>query len=504
MKSLKIKCFTCLLVIFFVLIVLYFFGRSSFSTFNPASNFEYNDDFVIGISSNNNNGAFDSGTGTYYFSKNLFDVNNLKIRSPYKVKYEATKQDDYTYIVDIHSKNYYQQRIIKVVDSNIISISDNYDINEHANIGVSKISLDSKDYSKIFFELMDNNYVNHNTYPTAQYYNGRIRTRGATSFILPKKSYKIELDEKVSLFGMNRDDDWILDSLYTDKSKIRNKFASDLWNRINDNQLINNDLNGEFVEVFINNEYMGLYVLKEKISMKNVDLTDNGVLVKSVAHVDSNVKNNIISNNINIFNDGSDLFYENFEIKNYTNNSLNKFFSRLRDYYSDYSYDSIYNNFDIDNFLNYNLFVIFMSGSDNVSKNQYLSMADDKSKILITPWDMDLSFGTYFCDQSGINSCDSFENFSDISWLYTEFFNNYDYKTKVLMKERYFELRKDVINMDMINTYLDSYKMLLLNSGSSTRDSEKWYDYDINNQIDYIRLWSSKRIEFLDEFFYNL
>ena len=68
------------------------------------------------------------------------------------------------------------------------------------------------------------------------------------------------------------------DALYVDKSKIRNIFSYNLWNTINDNQSDNNDLNGDFVEVFIKNEYYGLYVLKNKVNKEIDDMTDKAVL----------------------------------------------------------------------------------------------------------------------------------------------------------------------------------------------------------------------------------
>ena len=55
--------------------------------------------------------------------------------------------------------------------------------------------------------------------------------------------------------------------------------------------------------------------------------------------------------------------------------------------------------------------------------------------------------------------------------------------------------------MDTINSYLDSYKELLVNSGAASRDSERWYEYDVENEIETIREWAGRRIQFLDEYF---
>ena len=47
----------------------------------------------------------------------------------------------------------------------------------------------------------------------------------------------------------------------------------------------------------------------------------------------------------------------------------------------------------MDNYVNYKLLITLIMGVDNVSKNYYISMKQANDKFLITPWDMDLSYG---------------------------------------------------------------------------------------------------------------
>ena len=62
-----------------------------------------------------------------------------------------------------------------------------------------------------------------------------INERGNTSRRFPKKSYRVKIvDEEgqkqdLSIAGLRSDDDWILNPLYTDTSKIREALAYDLW-----------------------------------------------------------------------------------------------------------------------------------------------------------------------------------------------------------------------------------------------------------------------------------
>lgn len=485
----------------FCLFFVIFFSMINSNVRIDFSNLSENNDFVVAILSNNNMGAYDLDSGTYFFSKNMFDLDKLKIISPYKVRYFINKISDFQYSISIYSNKYYQQRNIVVVNSNIVVVNNYYDINDfHSKNELVSNSFD-RNYTNVFIEIIDNDYLSHGFYPNSEYYVGRIRERGASSSFSPKKSYKIEFEDDISVFGMDKDDDWVLDSLYVDKSKIRNKLSSDLWNQVNNNQKINNDLNGQFTEIFINNKYEGLYVVKEKIDKKITGVSDYGVLVKSVSHVTEDVKNKFIFEKTSLIQKNADIFLENFEIKNYTLKSLNKFSQNIKNYYVDSSYDSIYKNFYMDNYLNYNIFILFIMGEDNITKNQYLSMENENSKILITPWDMDLTWGLEWGSFSEISENNMNDFNFDYGWIEDNIIKNMDEKTIAALKNRYWELRKNVITMDTINEYLDSYEELLVNSGAASRDSERWYEYDVQFEIEQIREWASRRIEFLDEYF---
>lgn len=505
----KCKKFILSLLFFFLLFMVYicFYHIEKIDLNNIMSNKEENDLFVVGISSKNNYGAFDNDNGIYFFSDGFFDKNNIKIVSPYKTKYYINELSDNEYEIIIYCDKFYQKRLIKIVDMSILSIN-SYDISLFNNVTnrydlISSIfeSNDDRKYSNINVEVMDSEYKSHSIYPNAIYSTGMMRLRGSTSLSFEKKSYKVELNDKISLLGMNSDDDWILDALYTDKSKIRNKLSSDLWNLVNNNQKINNDINGEFVEVFIDNQYKGLYVLKEKVDKKITGVESDGLLAKSVAHATDAVINEFISGDALVVEFDENTKLENYEIKYYTDVSIENFVNKLSNYYKYDDFNSINDSFDISNYINYHVFIIFINGVDNITKNQYYSMSDNDSKILITPWDLDLTFGIDYCYSCDLKSIDAFHNYYNLNWIDNNIVCNIDDETKVILKQRYWELRESVITMDTINGYLDSYKKLLVDSGAALRDSDRWYEYDIEFEIERIREWAEKRIDFLDEYF---
>lgn len=461
---------------------------------------ELNENLISGVKIDNFFGIYNSNDNAYYFSCRSDKIDSIKVFSPYKIKYYIKKESDNKYSIFIYSSKYYNY--ITIYFNNISYISIN-NMNYFNNLVVKENSLFKKNFlfenqtNSLTEEYFVSSSSNYKKYGLTMYDSlnsiGTMRERGRTSLSFLKKSYKVELNNSYSLLGMGKDDDWILDALYTDSSKVRNKLSYDLWNLINDNQVINNDLHGEFVEMYLNYEYNGLYVLKEKVDKKATNVSTSGVLLKSVMYDADNIVANVVN--------GSNLLFNRFEVKYGSEEDLSNFINKYIYYYQNPSdYNNISDVFYIDNFVNYKIFLSLIYGSDNLSKNQYWSLSNKTSKILITPWDMDLTWGLVWSDDSLLRSKFYMDGCFDIKWM-DEYIFNVDIKTRNVIKNRYWELRKNVITMDTINGYLDSYKELLVNSGAAKRDSERWYEYDVEFEIEQIREWARRRIEFLDEYF---
>jgi len=110
--------------------------------------------------------------------------------------------------------------------------------------------------------------VRNNVTDPYNHYNGKIgiEIRGQSSQMFPMKSYGIELRDALggsfekSLFGMPKEADWVLYAPYTDKTLMRNFLAY-----IMSNELGRWAAHCRFVEVVVNGDYKGIYVLMERI-----------------------------------------------------------------------------------------------------------------------------------------------------------------------------------------------------------------------------------------------
>ena len=122
--------------------------------------------------------------------------------------------------------------------------------------------LDYEDYIDCTFEL-DNCEESKNIEPI----NSKIRLRGSGlgwNKMSPKKGYRLELSESKSLLGMREDDDWLLFALYFDYPRMRMKLAMELWRDLLPTNPTAIFPDSEYVCVYVNGEFQGLYLLVEK------------------------------------------------------------------------------------------------------------------------------------------------------------------------------------------------------------------------------------------------
>ena len=121
--------------------------------------------------------------------------------------------------------------------------------------------------------IIDNGLGNINLIgdsPNAYAGNIGIETRGNSTQGFYKKTYSIELwdemlqDQSLPLLGMGTEEDWILHAMVIDKTQFRIPLSFDLARAMG-----HYAANYRFVELVINDEYRGLYILTEKIKRDN-------------------------------------------------------------------------------------------------------------------------------------------------------------------------------------------------------------------------------------------
>ena len=93
----------------------------------------------------------------------------------------------------------------------------------------------------------------------------KIKGRGNSSWGQPKKPYTLKFDSKSEVLGMKKGKKWVLVANYSDKTLLRNDFASYLGNEIFTNMTWNPSFKA--VDFILNDEYKGTYLLGEQIKI---------------------------------------------------------------------------------------------------------------------------------------------------------------------------------------------------------------------------------------------
>lgn len=121
--------------------------------------------------------------------------------------------------------------------------------------------LDKESYvtSTIKIEDLDTYFSSDVSVTTA----GKVKGRGNSTWAKPKKPYRIKLDSKASLLGMNSHKDWVLLADYFDKTLLRNITAFEI-SRIAEISWTPTAISVEF---YLNGKYQGVYTLTEQVKV---------------------------------------------------------------------------------------------------------------------------------------------------------------------------------------------------------------------------------------------
>lgn len=369
---------------------------------------------------------------------------------------------------------------------------------------------------KIPCEIITSDYF-HNSEGSNNVLNAGIEIRGRSTSWRPKKSYSFHIwqsstdstKKDVSLFGMRNDDDWILDAMNIDEARMRNKVSMGLWGDIcfdSENEFIHGKpyIESQFVELFIDFEYLGLFCLTERIDRKQLDLNISDTKFDGLLY-----KADFFSNTtrfINLPDTNSSQSWDGWE-QVYPDPALLSYWQPIYDF-SDFVMNSkdtefkeqISNFLNLDNLIDYYIFINTCNAFDNMEANMFYARKNANSTFIIYPWDLDATWG---------RNWDSKLLPSDLI-LTNKYFDrlielDVD-KFRKRVQERWNELRKNIITYSNLTYRFTNNFMIITESGAYEREVSRWPDkeLDIYSEMDYIYSWIASRLDFLDSYFLNL
>ena len=350
-------------------------------------------------------------------------------------------------------------------------------------------------------------------------YNGiiGIELRGnSTQNLFPKKPYLIETRDSlgenldVSLLGMPADNDWILLASYIDRTFIRDPLAHNL-----------SSLTGRwssrcrFCEVVINGEYMGIYILTEKIKRGK-----NRLNIKKLT-IDDTSSTKISGGYIyEITGFGGD-FGENRlihypKLEDITDGQL----AYIRNYDDGFRYamlsttfnDSVdgYEKFiDTDSFIDEIIVQEFMKNSDAYGWSGYFHKDRDKKLNAGPVWDFDQSSGnsSYMSGEKTTDWVVGNSTWQPFFWK--KLLNEKEFNNKIRI--RWNELRQTKFSDKNIMAFIDSCANYL--NEAQERNFEKWPILGVftwretvgyekrdtyQKEVDYLKTYMTQRAIWLD------
>lgn len=353
-----------------------------------------------------------------------------------------------------------------------------------------------------------------------------IHGRGNSTWDCDKKSYTMKLTTKEDLFGMGECKKWVLLANYYDKSLMRDKLAYNLACDMG----IPYSAQSVFVDVVMNDRYVGSYLLSEKVEVK-----DNRVEIQDLDDFPEETDESIINGGYLLQlkpyervdrNDGEMYFKASriekavvFESPNFENGYNNTQFEYIKDYYHSFE-EAVYSDdfcnsdgvrytelIDIDSFVDFYIVNEVFKNNDALYASTFF-YKDKDSKLCIGPiWDLDLSAGTYMCN--GTENPEGF--FINGQYIFHRLVKDPEFVQKVI--DRYYEVHDHITKMysddndegiSSIRKYaqmLDiSQKMNFDKWGMGNRGWEAVLGQgSYEAEVEYLEEWLEKRVNWLDE-----
>jgi hypothetical protein len=473
---------------------------------------------------NNGCGAYVKSTNTFYFPVPLGTTFNS-----YTVTYDTTAarfvKFDVTDVVSNKPANFplSTNQTVKIQAYDEFNRSESYNliitgmpvVQLKTDADITDVNLNAQ------FTLTDGDYQTHKGAWFVKT-NIAIKIRGATSRFYPKFQYAVSMrDDSYAktdkqLLGLRTDEDWILDAMFIDQGRMRNRLSTDIWNSMNNVPYINkepaalNGTRGYMVEVFKNNEYLGVFCLTEKLDRKQLKVKKaTGMVYKA-----ENWGVGSLFIDAPAYNNSSDT-WEGWEfdypeigdkpapdwkpIANFAN-----FVATSTD--ADFT-SQISSKVYVDNMVDYLIFINAVTAIDNYGKNTFFSFYDSNAdpKFFYSAWDLDATFGrsydgTYFQKTYPEYYFLAYNNNLLIRLLNV---NPDNFRGK--LKARWNVLKNNQLSKSVVNARIEAFRKQLVLTNAGARELARWpLAQDFNTEANYMTNWYNSHYDWLDGYINSL
>ena len=335
---------------------------------------------------------------------------------------------------------------------------------------------------------------------------GGIEFRGAGAQRYVKKPYNFKLRDsagekrEAELLNIRNDNSWILDGMYLDVAHMRNRICFDIWNEFNKPSYVDekpkamSGTRGHYVEVFINGEYMGLFILSDRIDRKQYQIEQNGgYIYKAKGWTSACLLRGCSSpSNNDYYWDSAEIEQEypdaddggkpNFNhmadlIKFVSSSNKEEFSAKFEEW------------FDINSVVDAFIFINMIVADDNIGRNTFwiIRNVNEKKQFIHGLWDLDGSLGRNWDrhkedpNQSwvlGHGSNSSNTRF----YLHERIINENPANIHQKIYDRWQEIKDGALAPSNFAQKVDAYAELQDASGARAREVARWKSIDMSEQ----------------------
>ena len=355
-----------------------------------------------------------------------------------------------------------------------------------------------------------------------------IEIRGKSSQNWPKKSYAVETrdadgkNNNVSIFGMPKENDWVLYAPFVDKTLLRNVFMYKLATELGWYAP-----RTMFCELVINGEYMGVYVFTEKIKRDKgrVDISKASVENVTGGYILEMIMNNKLEDDETHFKlqqSGKEIVVKYPKSDDVSTDQLayiSNYFNELERVLNSESFSDSLNGYskyiNMSSFIDHMLLSECFNQLDAFSHSVYFYKDKDEKLHLGPGWDYNRSMGNakYYTSWR-----------TDVWWLREPYGSNPELWFRInwpksfmadntfmnAYSKRWNELRQTTFSFKHLYSTIDSCVVLL--DEAKERNFERWevLGVDYNNkyifetyveEVNYMKDWISEKFIWLDEQF---
>lgn len=344
-----------------------------------------------------------------------------------------------------------------------------------------------------------------------------IKGRGNASWNqFPKKGYRIKLDEGMRLLGMKKDKDWVLVSSYGDKTLLRNVVAHEMAKELSHLEFTPTHV---LVELYINDEYLGVYTLAEKIEFGGgkLEYTADGSLDDTpfLLEVGWDYNDEMVYGKsfFDIEYIERIVFKEPEFSEKYTDcaRSIIKFMEQAEKAVTEL--DGYEECIDVDSLIDYLIITELTNNTESVFyRSVYMYRGNDGLLKFGPVWDFDMAFGNHAEDIPDYDGWCSIDN--DFDYLGHNGTSWYDFLLKDDEFIEKFKNRWDEVGKTLLDTAFDTIdKQYLAVYNAQVRNFERWdimdkkvgvgnVDHHTYNtfelQVEYLRNFIMERYEWIN------